>query len=103
MSKWPICLGAALLGGSAVSNAAGAPPPGCVVIQTATPYQALGYGHLATVQNNCERAVRCELWTDVDPQPRHPVELEPKASTTISFRRDSPSRVFRVTAQCQFR
>jgi len=103
MSKWPICLGAALLCGSTATTAVGAAAGGCVMIQTSTPYQAVGYGHIATVQNNCERSVRCQLWTDVDPQPRHAVELEPKANTTLSFRRDSPSRVFRVFAECQFR
>jgi hypothetical protein len=104
MRKWAICLGASLLCGSAVTSAAAAPPANsCVAIQTSTPYQAAGYGHLATVQNNCERAVRCELWTDVDPQPHHGADLDPKASTMIAFRRDSPSRVFKVFAQCQYR
>lgn len=104
MSKWPISIGAALLCGGVALDASSAPEAvGCVAIKSSAPYQAVGYGHLASVQNNCEKSVRCELWTDVDPQPRHVVELESKGSTTVAFRRDSPSREFRVQVSCQFR
>ena len=88
---------------TAPPDASGAPALTCVSIQNLSPYQAVGYGHMAKVQNNCERSVRCELWTDVDPQPRHLVELESKTKTLVAFRRDSPTRQFKVQASCVLR
>lgn len=105
-------LAALLLCGSAVADAAGArsgspaaesPASSCVAIQSSAPFTGTGYGHVASVKNNCAKAVRCELWTDVDPQPRHALELEPQARAELTFRRDSPAYQFRVFAQCSYR
>lgn len=74
----------------------------CVKVRAFARYAGLGYQHLATTNNECSGPVRCELWTDVDPEPQHVVELEPHAATETVFRIGSPAREFRVEYRCVY-
>jgi hypothetical protein len=89
---------------SATTAAAPAPPESiaCVKVQAVARYAGLGYQHLATTDNECARPVRCQLWTDVDPEPRHVVEVPPRSSADTVFRIGSPSREFRVGYRCVY-
>jgi hypothetical protein len=72
----------------------------CVFIKVSSPYAGAGYNHVATAENQCNSVVRCELWTDVDPQPRHLLELQPQATKDITFRREAPGYGFRAYYRC---
>jgi hypothetical protein len=74
----------------------------CVTVRGFARYAGLGYQHLATTDNECARPVRCQLWTDVDPEPQHVVELEPHSSADTVFRIGSPAREFRVDYRCSY-
>jgi hypothetical protein len=73
---------------------------GCLLINVSSPFAGAGYNHVATAKNECHSAVRCELWTDVDPQPHHLLELEPQATKDITFRREAPGYGFRAHYRC---
>lgn len=93
---------AAALGATGSSQAADAPPRGCVSVDVESRYyELLGYSHLATARSTCSRPVECQLWTDVDP-PQRRVELQPGGHAEVLFRRGSPASEFRAFARCQF-
>lgn len=75
-------------------------PKGCVLIKVSSPFAGAGYNHVATAENECEGAVRCELWTDIDPQPRYLLELAPQTTKDITFRREAPGYGFRAYYRC---
>lgn len=74
----------------------------CVTVRGFARYAGLGYQHLAKSRNECARAVRCQLWTDVDPQPQHLVELAPRAEAETVFRIGSPASEFHVEHRCEY-
>jgi hypothetical protein len=89
-----------------LATTAAAPPASesidCVKVRAFARYAGLAYQHVATTSNECARPVRCQLWTDVDPEPQHIVELEPRTSADTVFRIGSPSREFRVDYRCAY-
>jgi hypothetical protein len=78
------------------------PQRGCVAVQATARYVGPGYNHIASATNGCQRPVVCELWSDVDPEPRHVLTLEPGASADTVFRIDSPAYGFRAFYRCQW-
>jgi hypothetical protein len=76
---------------------------GCVVVQATARYLGSGYNHVASAKNQCPRAVECELWSDVDPEPHHVIRLEPQASADTVFRIGSPAYAFRAFYRCRYR
>jgi hypothetical protein len=74
----------------------------CVTVRGFARYAGLGYQHLATTRNECARTVRCELWTDVDPQPHQLVELAPRTAADTVFRIGSPAYEFHVAHRCEY-
>ena len=93
-----------LLSLSATTAAAPAAPEGiaCVKVRGFARYAGLGYQHLATTDNDCPRPVRCQLWTDVDPDPQHVVDVPPHSSADTVFRSGSPAREFQVGYRCVY-
>jgi len=73
---------------------------GCLLIEVSSPFAGAGYNHVATAKNECNSAVQCELWTDVDPQPRYLLQLEPQTTKDITFRREAPGYGFRAHYRC---
>src|SRR5688572_13475542 len=73
---------------------------GCLSLTVSSPFAGAGYNHVATAENQCQGAVRCELWTDVDPQPHYLLELEPQTTKDITFRREAPGYGFRAYYRC---
>ena len=99
---WTVALCGTWLLASPPSEAASA-QRGCVVVRAVARYASAGYNHIASTENACARPVRCELWTDVDPEPQHVVDLEPQASQDTVFRLDSPAYAFTVHYRCRYR
>lgn len=76
---------------------------GCVTVHATARPTGIGYTHIASTENGCSRGVVCELWSNVDPEPRHVVALEPAAAAETVFRRDSPAYEFRAYYRCSYR
>jgi hypothetical protein len=74
----------------------------CVTVRAFARYSGIGYRHIATTRNECARPVRCQLWTDVDPEPQHLVELAPQTAADIVFRIGSPAYEFHVEHRCEY-
>jgi hypothetical protein len=64
-------------------------------------YGALAYKHIVIVQNRCELTLQCEVWTDVDPSPKHSLTVGPKASAEVIVRVNSPARSFKAYGECK--
>jgi hypothetical protein len=103
MVRWAYLFGATCLLASASSQATGTQRGGCVIVRATARYAGLGYNHVASAENQCSRAVECELWTDVDPEPPHVVQLAPQASADTVFRIGSPAYEFVTSCRCRYR
>jgi hypothetical protein len=64
-------------------------------------YGALAYKHIVIVTNRCDITLQCEVWTDVDPTPRHSVTVGPNAEEQVLIRSNSPARAFKAFGECQ--
>jgi hypothetical protein len=62
----------------------------------------MGYDHLVDLTNNCAKAVRCQVKTNVNPD-EHSAELAPKESTTVVTYLGSPAREFTPEVVCSYR
>lgn len=61
-----------------------------------------GYNHVLTLSNQCQRAVSCEVWTNVDPTPHLKLDAKPGQSASIIARVGSPSRNVQAGKSCKF-
>ena len=59
-----------------------------------------GYNHVVTLANHCQRAVSCEVWTNVDPTPHFMLRAKPGESTETITRVGSPSREVQAGKLC---
>ncbi|HJL16913.1 MAG TPA: hypothetical protein RMH99_14710 [Sandaracinaceae bacterium LLY-WYZ-13_1] len=73
--------------------------PDCVTVRADARWNAYGYDHWLRVENGCERAVRCELSTDVNPEV-HRVEIAPGEHVERLTYRGSPAREFEPRVRC---
>lgn len=73
----------------------------CYSVRGEARYRALAYQHVVIVTNRCEVTLKCEVWTDVDPSPKHPLTVGPKASGEVIVRNNSPARSFKAYGQCK--
>jgi hypothetical protein len=87
---------------SSAASEAAEPERGCVTIHPNASFDGTGYAHYAMVRNSCDRAVRCELWTDVDATPLA-LHVAAGDDAELTFRRGSPASAFRAFARCTFR
>lgn len=78
-------------------------PDTCATVSASVQSEAYGYKHIVTLANHCDKAVQCEVWTDVDPTPRNTLVAKPGESVDIVTRIGSPAS--QVTAQklCRFK
>ena len=97
-------------GAQAADKPPKAPPVGvagsaetCAEVGASTRAEAYGYTHVVSLRNGCPKAVRCELWSDVDPEPRMRVEVEAGATAEVITRRGSPARELVGYKKCSFR
>jgi hypothetical protein len=73
----------------------------CYNIHGEARYGALAYKHVVIVTNRCEVTLQCEVWTDVDPTPRHSVSVEGGGTAEVLVRNNSPSRAFKAFGECK--
>lgn len=93
------CVAGSLLAASAL---AGEDVSECAKIRGAARYGALGYDHFVQVDNQCQRAVSCQVWTNVDPEPHHALQVEPGQVGEVKTRSGSPAREFEAQGVCRF-
>ena len=73
----------------------------CYSVRGEARYGALAYKHIVIVTNRCDVTLQCEVWTDVDPSPKHSVTVGPKGSGEVIVRGNSPARSFKAFGECK--
>jgi hypothetical protein len=74
----------------------------CASVTATARYKAIGYSHIVTLANGCQRSVSCEVWTDVDPTPRFTLQAKPGKSAEVVTRVGSPASEVHAGKLCQF-
>ena len=73
----------------------------CIAVSTHVRIAYPGYDHVVELRSACEKAARCLVATNVDPQPRA-VDVAPGADVEVLMRRGSPAREFTAEVSCSF-
>src|SRR5262245_12735354 len=88
----------ALLAISAIATAddgeEGPNPAKCVKVTMSSRYVAYGYDHVVDLNNTCDKAMRCDVSTDVNPTPSS-VDLAPGEAKSVLTYRGSPASEFK--------
>src|SRR3954453_1685516 len=74
----------------------------CASVTASARLYYAGYNHVVTLANRCQRAVSCEVWTNVDPTPHFTLSAKPGESTETITRVGSPSRAVQAGKLCRF-
>lgn len=77
--------------------------PRCATVTARATWRGYGYTHIVTLANQCDRAVVCQVSTNVDPSPRHRLEAEPGASASVVTRAGSPGHSVEARYDCSWR
>jgi hypothetical protein len=77
-----------------------APATDCVKVTSEARYVAYGYDHVVTLENTCDRAMRCQVSSDVNPTPAA-VELAKGETKSVLTYRGSPASEFKAKAECK--
>jgi hypothetical protein len=100
-----LVFGSALLAGMAFGANAAPLADGiteCASVTASTRLNAVGYNHIVTLANHCERAVSCEVWTNVDPSPHVTLRAKPGGTADTITRVGSPSRDVHAEKLCHY-
>jgi len=73
--------------------------PSCVDVTGHARYDGTGYMHVVRVENGCDQAVQCEVWTSVDEE-RHNLRVDAGETGQVVTRRGSPAYEFEPHADC---
>ena len=65
--------------------------------------EAYGYKHVVTLRNGCDKPIECDVWTDVDPSPRHHLRAAPGETVEVVTRVGSPASQVSADKECRFR
>ena len=74
----------------------------CTHVRGIVRQEAFGYTHVVTLHNGCQKAVSCQLWSSVDPDPRYTVNAAPGEMAEVITRRGSPAREVTGFRKCTF-
>ena len=74
----------------------------CASVTASARFKAIGYTHVVTLTNACQRAVSCEVWTDVDPTPHLTLQAKPGKSAEVIVRNGSPASEVHAGKVCHF-
>jgi hypothetical protein len=74
----------------------------CAQVTASARYEAYGHTHQVVLQNGCNKSVICDVWTDVDPSPRHSLRAGPGERAEVVTRRGSPAREVRAESSCRY-
>jgi len=72
----------------------------CYGVHGEARYGAFAYKHVVIVTNRCDVSLQCKVWTDVDPEPKQSVTVEPKGTGEVIVRNNSPARSFKAFGEC---
>jgi len=100
--KLPLLAACFSLAGTAAAGDAPQQVGDCAQVSASARPKAIGYMHVVTLTNTCQRAVSCEVWTDVDPTPRHILEAKPGKSAEVIVRNGSPASEVHAGKLCHF-
>jgi hypothetical protein len=73
----------------------------CYSVHGEARYGALAYKHVVIVTNRCKVSLQCEVWTDVDPTPKHSLSVGPNGTGEVIVRSTSPARSFKAFGECK--
>jgi hypothetical protein len=73
--------------------------PECIRVEAIVRWGAGAYNHFVRIENGCERSARCQVATDVNPEPQT-VELAPGQSVELITFRGSPASQFTPRVSC---
>ena len=74
--------------------------PSCVTVRHEARWGAGAYNHVVIVENGCERPVRCDVATDVNPHPTQ-VRVDPGGRSEVVTFLGSPAREFTPRVRCE--
>ncbi|HEY0467920.1 MAG TPA: hypothetical protein VGC79_27160 [Polyangiaceae bacterium] len=74
----------------------------CASVSASARPKAIGYTHVVTLSNACQRTVACEVWTDVDPSPHYTLQAKPGKSAEVITRNGSPASEVHADKRCHF-
>lgn len=74
--------------------------PECVSVRAEARWGADAYNHVVVVQNRCARAARCQVATDVNPEPTEVSVPAGETREVVTFL-GSPARVFTPRVRCE--
>jgi hypothetical protein len=78
-------------------------PATCADVVASTMSEAFGYKHIVTLRNGCDKPVECQVWTDVDPTPRHVLTADKGEMVDVVTRIGSPASAFKAFKECRYR
>jgi hypothetical protein len=78
-------------------------PGACATVQGGVRAEAYGYTHVVSLRNTCDKPVECDVWTDVDPAPRHRLRAAPGETVEVVTRLGSPASQVSAQKECKFR
>ena len=73
----------------------------CYSVHGEARYGAFAYKHVVIVTNRCDVSLACQVWTDVDPEPRQQLNVGPKGTGEVIVRNNSPARSFKAFGECE--
>jgi len=73
----------------------------CYQVRGEARYGALAYKHIVIVTNRCDITLECEVWTDVDPTPKHKLTVGPNSEGEALTRSNSPATAFTAYGECK--
>lgn len=77
-------------------------PAACASVTASVRAEAYGYKHVVTLHNGCDKPVECQVWTDVDPQPRNTLRAAPGEDSDVVTRIGSPASAVTASKECRF-
>ncbi|MFT3775667.1 MAG: hypothetical protein QM820_60745 [Minicystis sp.] len=76
------------------------PAPTCVKSWGEARARALGYDHVVTIENGCDKPAKCTVSTDVAPEPIE-ATVPAKQKIELTTFRSSPATAFKPKVDCK--
>jgi hypothetical protein len=76
--------------------------PACIKSRGEARARVLGYDHVVTIENACDKAATCTVTTDVAPDPIT-TKVDAKKTVELTTFRGSPASTFKPRVSCKLR
>jgi hypothetical protein len=93
-------IGIAMLVGALPLFAAAQDTPECIRVTASARWAAAAYNHYVRVDNDCGSTARCQISTNVNPEPQT-VTVAAGAHVEVLTNRGSPAREFTPRVSCE--